>query len=127
MYKYALVFSTEGLVPVVADQLIYVEGGYHYIEAQPVVKLDVSNKAFFSKFAQLKIAEQLVADFPIQKLRQGNCFLIPVEFVKKAKLNELLNNKDLIPFELTYEQSTKTKIRSDESSIQCLGEIILRL
>lgn len=121
MSKYAIIFSSQLTPSHIADQLMYVEEGFNYIEGEPCVKIDISNLDVYGRHGTVYLHDEKIGNFPSKNFRSAECFVLPAKFIHPHEVNE--GNENIVLIDLAYEDLIKTAISKGESNFTCFGTL----
>ena len=121
MSKYAIIFSTQVVPDFVAEQLMFVEEGYNYIEGEPCLRIDLPELEIYGQLAKVKFNGQLLTDFPSKYLRSEACFIVPQKFLLQEALHTSTANYILL--DIPYDNLIKTDVTKSESGFICFGDL----
>lgn len=121
MSKYAVIFNSQLTPSHIADQLIYVEEGFNYIEGEPCVKIDLSNLEVYGKQGGVYLNGDKLGGFPAHNFHSAECFVLPAKFIHPHEINE--KNENIVLIDLDYEDLIKTTLSKGGSSFTCFGNL----
>lgn len=124
MTQYALIFNSQLTPSYIADQLMYIDEGFNYVEGEPCVKVDVSELEIYAKQGLVFLDGQKIAEFPSRNFRSAECFIVPVSFIQAQYLNK--GNENVQVFPLSYENTIKTDLVKNESGFTCFGTLEIK-